>query len=413
MAVNTRTSSRLWMLVAAVLLGYCSVYVTADEPPQEHYAARVKLLVEAHERLFKEHQRIVDRKRELRAEFAEAQEAINTLQLAEVVNRLKAQRLTTRVNDAQLDLRTWLQTLEWNDATAYRSALNFAADLQVWRRELQLESERINNAGRVVIQHMLACIDQVVALAREDQELVTQYDKLQADYWALADVAGQRSREELEGGIRELKLISDDNPAAFMVRGVAHRRLGKFSAAQADFERIIRLGHPWQMVALAARGESLIAQGRTRQGMADINGAVKSAKDDPRVVLFQALGHAAAGKYTTSEKAWKRLLALGNYDAAAHRGLALIYSTSDEMRRRKNALAEALQHAETACEITGNSDWSCVVALAAAKAANEDFMEAEELAEKAANLALGDKRKLCLDCAERYQASEKPIWNWK
>jgi tetratricopeptide (TPR) repeat protein len=408
-AVNTLMQCRLRIHIATILMGYCITGVTAAESERDRYAARVKLLVEAHEQLVKEHQRIRDRKRVLQAEFAKSQAAVEQLQLAALVNRIRAQGLNTRISDARDRVSKWFETVDSKDAASFRDALTFTNSFEAWARELKIESRRIDNTGRVVIEHMVACIEQVIKLTDESAALQTHYEDLQKNYWALVDVDGQRSREELNEVIQELKGADDGNPAALLVRGVAFRRLKRFDVAQEDFERIINVGGEWQVLAVAARGECKIAQGKSREGLADISRAVRSAKDDPRVIVFQALALAADGKYANSEKSWKRLLVLGGYDVAAHRSLALLYSTADQVQRP----AQALEHAEAACALAPGSDWSCLLALGAAKAANEDFFGAVELAQKAAKLAFGDKRDLCLDHVARYEAGEKPIWNWR
>ena len=148
-------------------------------------------------------------------------------------------------------------------------------------------------------------------------------------------------------------------------------------------------------VALAAKGESLVANGQTRDGFRELAKASRLAKQDGRVAWLYAQALAADGRWASAESAWKRVLQLGGYDAVAHRGLSLLFGAPPLERRCDGK--NALKHARLASEATGNTDWTCLDALAIAHAAAGDFGEAADQARRAAEVASGDKRELCLN----------------
>jgi Flp pilus assembly protein TadD len=187
--------------------------------------------------------------------------------------------------------------------------------------------------------------------------------------------------------------------------------MGRSVEAQQDFETAIALGSSYAPVALAAKGELLVATNKSREGNRELAKAQRLAKKDARVIRLQAQAAAADGKWTAAEAAWKQLLQLGGSDAAAHRGLSLLYAAPRPERPLDPN--KALKHAELACELTSNHDWLCIDALAIAHAANGRFDQAATLARNAAELATGDKRALCLTHATQFESHQSVAWNWK
>lgn len=241
--------------------------------------------------------------------------------------------------------------------------------------------------------------------------------KQQEEYWKLADPFGRLAAADLRLALAELDRqlqLDPDNPGALLVRGVVHRRLGQVDEAAADLTRIAQQEGPLQAVAYAARGELYYAQGKEKEGKADLGKAtsVTKKKSDPRVLLYRAWILCGQARYDLAEIELNKALRLSGVDVDAHRLLALIAAYYDGGGKSPVSIDEAQKHAERARELTKGGDWLVLEALAAVQFLAEDKKSAVETAQKAAELATDDVRRRCDERLSFYEADQRPLASW-
>ena len=165
-----------------------------------------------------------------------------------------------------------------------------------------------------------------------------------------------------------------------------------------------------QPLALAVRGEHLARTGEERDAKKAFAAAVRLAPNEARVRWLQAQSMAILKEPQLSVKSWGLVLKSGKYDVAAHRGLALTGCTFWPDRRREQQ--QALEHAQLAHALSGETDWSCRIALALATAVAGDSLSAASLAESAAEHAVAENKLKCLEFAAQLKDGNIPTWQF-
>jgi tetratricopeptide (TPR) repeat protein len=201
-------------------------------------------------------------------------------------------------------------------------------------------------------------------------------------------------------------VIDAENAGAFLARGFAYYRIGQSPMAMLDFQRAVQLGGPLLPVALAARGLLLCKSGDGRKGMAEFGRAIKLDKTNGLVYLLRANAFSNDGKFLSAVQDFKMAIQLNAQDAEPHRQLAHMQATcpKTEVRNGKKAVTSA----KLACDLTAGTDWRCLDTLAAAQAETGDYGEAVKTSDRAAELAEGKNRNLCLKHKKLFE-SRQPL----
>jgi hypothetical protein len=382
-------------------------------------AARVAQLEERHARILKERDRIVRRQEELQQSYESIRLDLQRLQAYAVLKAVQSMEAQASRDDAT---RQGDEYTSASRRSSNRNAgeFNIQAAVALDCVAVQYEAQRLaiidqlrqmDAVSRLAAERLLKVIEQLADIAKAAESLQKEYHQSQAEYWLVTDAQGRYCKDEARAVAHALEQVSANNPAGLLARGVALRRLGDEVQAKQHFDAAIESGGPCMPVALAAKGELMVVSGQVREGFRELAKARRLGKQDGRVAWLYAQALAADGRWASSEAEWRRLLQLGGHDAAAHRGLSLLFGAPPAGRRAdpKNAL----RHARLACEAGGNTDWTSLDALAIAHAADGNFGEAAAQARRAADVAAGDKRELCLEHARKFEANERLTWNWR
>lgn len=159
---------------------------------------------------------------------------------------------------------------------------------------------------------------------------------------------------------------------------------------------------------MAARADLKVSQGDIDKGLAEFKRAVVLDKQEPSVYVCRGLAHCRIGDFIAAEADFTNALKLDAQCHHANRLLALLYAATTETL----AAQRALLHARQAVEQARSLDWASLEALAAAQAAAGQFDEAAATIQRAAGLALAEKRDLCLQRKVLYEQKQPLRMNW-
>lgn len=413
----------IWSVAVGVMVAFPLAAMCADDSvlgePQGDMSARVRRLEQRHERISKDRDRIAQRRDELQRSYMAIQFDLQRLRANAVLGTIQSVEIRMRRDGAAQQAKQYASAgLRAADpkSRGYNARLTSESEYAAVQFEFQRQAindqlRQMDAASRLGAERLLKVLDQLVDVSQAAESLQKDFERSQEEYWLVTDAQGRYCREEVRAIADALVQVAADNPAGQVARGVALRRLGDDAQARQHLDAAIAFGGPYMPVALAAKGELLVASGQSRAGFRELARASRLAKQDGRVAWLYAQALAADGRWTSAESAWKRLLQLGGYDAVAHRGLSLLYGAPPP--ERLGDPKNALKHARLACEVTGNTDWICLDALAIAYATAGDFGEAADQARRAAELAAGEKRELCLEHARKFESHQRLTWNWR
>jgi tetratricopeptide (TPR) repeat protein len=289
--------------------------------------------------------------------------------------------------------------------------LQSAAAYELQRQAINNQLRQLDAVSRLTVERMLKVTDQVIETNRALEVAQADIEQLQSEFWTVTDVHGRLSRQELLALLDAMVPLPADSAGGLVARGYARWRVGRPGEAESDFDTAAELKGSYMAVAVAAKGHLLIRNGKARDGQREFAKVQKVLKQDPHVAAIYAQALSSDARWSAAESAWKQLLQIGGHDAVAHRALALLYAAPPPERPAQPE--RSIQHARQACEFVVGDDWTCVHALALAHAATGDFAEAAVQARRAAELARGDKRDLCLEHARKFEAKERLVWNWR
>lgn len=252
---------------------------------------------------------------------------------------------------------------------------------------------------------------------QQQEALKRQAAKQLEEYWKVADPFGRYPADFQRAALAEFDkqlAANRDNLGALLARGICHRRLGQAADAEQDLTVVATADSPLAPLALVARGELYYAQGREKEGKADVAKATSLTrkKPDSRVVLYRGWLLCGQGKYGLAEVELTKALRLGGLDAEAHRLLALVGAFSATAGDHPMTPQEAVTHANRACQLTKNEDWLALEALAAAQAANSEPQAAQDAARQAAQLTTGELQERCEERVQFYEQGDQPRPDW-
>jgi Flp pilus assembly protein TadD len=127
------------------------------------------------------------------------------------------------------------------------------------------------------------------------------------------------------------------------------------------------------------------------------------------VYVCRGLAHSRQQEYGEAAADFQKAAELQADSALPHRLLGLLFAS----RTGVNFADRALEHANKSCQLAEAGDWAVLDSLAAAQAAAGQFEQAAETIQKAADLAIAEKRQQCLDRKQLYLQREKLQPSWK
>jgi Tfp pilus assembly protein PilF len=174
----------------------------------------------------------------------------------------------------------------------------------------------------------------------------------------------------------------------------AHSNLGRALAAQehypeamVHFEAVLRV-HPNDVIAHNNLGNILALTGRHADAIEHFRAALTVKPDHAAAHNNWALSAEAVGRGTEAVEHYRAALQINPKFPAALNNLAWLLATCPDATLRNGA--EAMQHAEHACTLTGYEQPLPLLTLAAASAEAGHLAEAISLCTRARELAGGD-----------------------
>ena len=348
--------------------------------------------------------------------LSETNQAVAQLVSVQTMQRLTAfeGELLNEIQQSSLNARLSRTSALSGDIEATESNLMTAATSQLAQSVMQMELlnhqiRTTNEAGRLVLERRKSLLEELQSVVNELIALDTKSHELFHQYWELADVAGVKSNLELRSGRRMLQRASADNLGARFAQAITSMRLGDLNGAFSLLNSLVQIPAV-RGVALAARAEVQVRMGKKDAAVPDIRNALAIGKNDPRVRMHRAMAFSADGNLNAAEVEWEAVLKLGTQEIAARRALALIHACSPNLTDRNKAKASECAHVAT--KLSGGEDWACNMAVALAAFANGRTDEALDAAQRASELAIGERRVFCNTAREHFEAGTRLFWKF-
>lgn len=217
-------------------------------------------------------------------------------------------------------------------------------------------------------------------------------DRLRGELLYFGDPYQLRCAEEHQTLLAKLDEEIAEGGAAgmlYFVRGLCKLRLKRLDEARADFKEAVEVDVKLRRLADVAEGRRLMLAGEIEKGLAQVNKAVNAGKKDPWVGTLHARVQIDRNDFTGASRTVTALVRDESLSAENQMALAWLSSTAPAGTNNPRV---ALTSAQQACELTGNADWLCLAALAAAHARSGKFAEAQTTLERAEPLAPEDYR---------------------
>lgn len=199
--------------------------------------------------------------------------------------------------------------------------------------------------------------------------------------------------------------LDANNIAVYNDRGNLLRQTGDFDRSIADFTSVIGRNQA-NPVIYTNRGLAWIAKKEFDRAISDFNAAIQlDAKFAP---AFESRGSAQQGKgnFAAAIADFRQAIELDDEFPRAHNNLAWLMATCPDAQFRNGA--EAIKHAQQACELTEMSDPGYLDTLAAAYAEAGQFDEAVKTAKLALERADEPQKPSLQQHLNQFEA-KKPI----
>ncbi len=395
------------------------------------YAATFEGLQRDAEELLATRRRLLQQRDDAHARLQQSEQDLRQVKSAEVMGAMRLWEVNMRLQLLQLDYAMQTVPRDPNASIPPGQMPNKSASEVRWdvlaRRnnvqQQQLETVQAINLGeqikqldlasRLVVERRQKILTHLEDTSREAQQWFIDQRKLYDRYLDQADIAGLRSEIQLKSVLRELERADPDNLSARVVRAITLVRLERFDEAAPLIDELLESPTIAWPVAIALQAEVLARRGETKEAQKQLRQLVRLGEVPSQAIWLHAQVAQLLNEPTQAIKQWNVLLRSGANEVAAHRGLALCYySFRQRSSNQDRVYREALKHAELANQLTGDSDWSCQIALALATAIGGDLAQAAALAEAAADNALLEKQALCLAFAQELEDGNFPVWEF-
>ena len=284
---------------------------------------------------------------------------------------------------------------------------NIAGHAKAEAFNLQQVQAQLNLAQQATIQRRLKVLNQLQDIARQVETRFASQQKYTNETIEHVDTAGKRSRLELRAALHALSAAGQGNVAATLARGITLLRLDQLKEAESTLDDLVKLPAPISTVALAARAELYSRLNKNKDAKSDLGLILNS--ENPAVITLRARAWAIMGMNSDAIKNFEQLAKHKSHQHVAWSSLALLQCSGSP---NPNLARKALEQSQLADDLASGTDWYYKMAVAFAQAANKDLPKAAETAHQAASLAIGDKREVCLEIAQQFEAGQNVKWKW-
>jgi len=206
----------------------------------------------------------------------------------------------------------------------------------------------------------------------------------------------QSSLEDLNRALA----ISPDYAMAYYNRGRLLAKQGQDEEAVAEYSLAIEKDSHL-LEAFVNRGNTFFRQKKFQKALTDYDRAVALRPDLPTFVYYRGLCRMRLGDYLGALQEFERTLQLDNQYVDAYDHLAWIMATCPKSRFRDGQ--RAVRYAQTACKISGRTNYRYLMTLAAAYAEQGQFDAAVHEQRLAIELAPPDERPLLRESLSQYR----------
>lgn len=191
--------------------------------------------------------------------------------------------------------------------------------------------------------------------------------------------------------------LKPDFAAAWFNRATLRMQKGDLSGAVQDYSQAHKL-KPADPSVLVGRAQAYRSQGELDAALVDLNHALRLDAQCLEALVERAELHMRQGRYAEAAADARAAVKLDAQSAAAYRVSAWLMATCADERFRDRKLA--IEAASKALELSGEEDYRCLEALAAAYASAEQFDHAV-VTQKKALARLGEDRSAAAQAVRR------------
>ncbi len=187
---------------------------------------------------------------------------------------------------------------------------------------------------------------------------------------------------------RTLKLMPNFAHGWFN-RGELRYARGDLAAAIKDYDQSLRLA-PNDTLVLVSRGNARFHHGELRAALADLTAALRRDANNAAALTYRAEVHAALGNFSAAADDFRKARGLDPKNGHCCQSVAWLMATCPDARYRNPKLA--VEAAQEAIKLDGESDHGYLDTLAAAYAADGQFELAAETQAKTIATAQANKQ---------------------
>jgi hypothetical protein len=327
--------------------------------------------------------------------------------LQQVANKSAMGQMQAMVQEQNL-LRTRLTPLDRRNPAAITDAVqNIDLQSSINLTQIRNQIQQLDVASQLIYERQYKIIVQLQQVADQVKEYFKDSQKLIEDYLDASDIAGVESQLQNRAAIRALDRADVKDLGAMCALGIALIRDDQLDAASEKIE-FLKDSPLLRPIGLAMQGEVLARKNEKAASKKAFSKALLASPNNPRVFWMRAQAYSILKEPKFAMEDWDRVLRSGKYEIAARRGWVL--SCSQQINVSEADKRQAKEHAELARALAGKRNWSCTIALAIATAMNNDQAKAADIAQTAAELAVAEKKTICIELAEQLKNSTIPPW---
>jgi tetratricopeptide (TPR) repeat protein len=182
------------------------------------------------------------------------------------------------------------------------------------------------------------------------------------------DKKGDRDKAVRE--FTEAIRANPNDPLTYLERGIVYKSLKDYDKAIADYSETIRLDPRWS-TAYFNRANVFKSRKDYDKALSDYDAAIRLDPKDPDAYFNRANTYEATRQFARAAGDWTEVIRLDDRDAEARQRLSWLLATCPDKSVRDGR--RAVEHAETAYDLTDGKSARCMATLAAAFAETGRF----------------------------------------